>query len=295
MSMRIHTALIAIAFALTASTVAHAGGGGASGAASSTAKGNAAQAQADKLFAAGGAHYRAGEYQEAITAFTDAYALVHDPVYLFNVAQSYRKLLDCVNASSYYQRYLAEAADASNRAKVEQWLRELQTCVDQRHAEVEAARKQADTQATPTTTPPPSSGTASTTVTGTAPTKLAVTSDADPGHGKRVAGIVVGGVGIVALAIGVGYAHHGASIENEIKADCASSAGCNWDTGSGAENSKDSAGKSANTIAEISLIGGGVAVIAGAALYYLGMRGGEHITVAPTANGGATAGMSWSF
>ena len=59
--------------------------------------------------------------QPAIKLFEEAYQLVHDPVFLFNIAQSYRKLYDCMPSAQYYERYLAEATDAdeSQRGKVQ--------------------------------------------------------------------------------------------------------------------------------------------------------------------------------
>jgi tetratricopeptide (TPR) repeat protein len=101
----------------------------------------AVQAKADALFEKGQAKYLADEFQAAIELFKQAYELVHDPVYLFNIAQSYRKAADCEGAFDYYTRYLEAAPKAENRAKVEGWLREMQPCVEQRRQEHEAARR----------------------------------------------------------------------------------------------------------------------------------------------------------
>lgn len=46
------------------------------------------------------------EFQGAIELFKQAYELVRDPVYLFNIAQSYRKVADCENSFDYYTQYL---------------------------------------------------------------------------------------------------------------------------------------------------------------------------------------------
>ena len=72
----------------------------------------ATQAKADKLFEQAQVDYQAGKYAEAIPLFQQAYELVHDPVYLFNIAQTYRKVLDCEGATTYYKRYLDEAPKA---------------------------------------------------------------------------------------------------------------------------------------------------------------------------------------
>src|SRR6185503_5208417 len=100
-----------------------------------------AQKQADALFEKGLANYQGGSYRDAIAQFKQAYELVHDPVYLFNIAQSYRKVADCTNADDYYRQYLQASPNAENKQKVEQWLEELKPCVEQRAQDQEAARK----------------------------------------------------------------------------------------------------------------------------------------------------------
>src|SRR4051812_20297556 len=94
------------------------------------------QTDANDMFAQAQAKYVAGEYRDAIRLFDSAYQLVRDPVYLFNIAQSYRKLFDCVPASEYFTRFLSEPTDIDKkqRATVEQWVRELAPCVAERKA-----------------------------------------------------------------------------------------------------------------------------------------------------------------
>src|SRR5262245_44470609 len=90
------------------------------------------QKQADALFVKGQASYESGKYPDAIEQFKEAYELVKDPVYLFNIAQSYRRVADCTAAAEYYRRYLDEAPNAENKQKVEQWLEEMRPCVEER-------------------------------------------------------------------------------------------------------------------------------------------------------------------
>jgi tetratricopeptide (TPR) repeat protein len=211
----------------------------------------ATQARADALFEKAQAHFQADEFQAAIELFKSAYELVHDPVYLFNLAQSERKILDCVAAADYYKRYLDAAPDAPNKDKVEGWIRELTPCVDQRTAEHDAvvreqeARDRAAREAAARKPPP---------------ARVFV----DEGATYRLAGEVTGAVGVVGLALGIGFAAHGSSLGSSLTKECAT--GCNWDTAS----SEDSAGHRANTIAAVGFIGGGLAVLAGAGLYYYG-------------------------
>src|SRR5262249_18513863 len=74
-------------------------------------------------------HYDAHEYAEAIADYQRASAAMPDPLYLFDIAQAYRKLGDCTNASAYYRNYLREAPTADNRDKVERFLADMDTCV----------------------------------------------------------------------------------------------------------------------------------------------------------------------
>ncbi len=238
----------------------------------------AAQAKADALFEQGQTAYQAGNYSAAVPFFKDAYDLVRDPVYLFNIAQSYRKLLDCENAFDYYNKYLAAAddADAKQREKVQQWLRELQPCVESRQrehavaahdAELLRAQREADEQKRRAAAAP-HEGTV------------------DHGRGLRIGGIAAGAVGAIGLIVGITYSAKGSTIKGQLATQCATS--CNWDDP--AIQAKDAEGHHDNTLAAIGYIGGGLALVGGAALYYLGLTRIEHVTVTPT-----SVGATFSF
>jgi tetratricopeptide (TPR) repeat protein len=234
-----------------------------------------AQAKADMFFEKGQVHYDKGEYQAAIALFKDAYELVHDPVYLFNIAQSYRKVADCVEATDYYSKYLDALPTAANRAKVEGWVRELSPCVEQRRKEQDAAKRleeidrarRADAERK---------------------RQLAAPTEIDRGGALRVAGLATAGAGAVGIAIGIGYSIRGANLKNRVANDCATS--CVWDQ----EKSLDAAGRHANTIATASYIAGGVVALTGAGLFVWGRVRVETVTVAP-AVGGASVGATMRF
>ncbi|MCW5801620.1 MAG: tetratricopeptide repeat protein, partial [Deltaproteobacteria bacterium] len=59
------------------------------------------KARPDALYEKANAQFKAGQYQGAVRDFRAAYDLVRDPVYLFNLAQAYRKLLDCLSADDF--------------------------------------------------------------------------------------------------------------------------------------------------------------------------------------------------
>jgi tetratricopeptide (TPR) repeat protein len=242
----------------------------------------ATQAKADVLFEKAQGNYQAGQFQAAIPLFQEAFDLVHDPVYLFNIAQSYRKVLDCENAFDFYTRYLNAATDADpkQREKVQGWLRELQPCVEQRqkehdavkHAEENERQRRAEELARQHAAQP--SG----------------FTEVDHGRNLRLAGLITGGVGVVGLGIGVLEAIHGRSLKNELADACRTN--CDWSDP--ALQSKDSAGQRANTLSAIGLIGGGVAVLAGAGLYVWGRSKVETVQVTPSTTG-ATVSARLSF
>ena len=237
-----------------------------------------AQSKADVFFQKGQQDYQNNKFQAAIELFKDAYELVHDPVYLFNIAQSYRKAADCINAADYYGKYLQEAPTAPNAEVVKQWMRELQPCVDQqRKRELEAAKRaedlakrEHDDKVQPVTPPP------------------VVTVDRDEGSGLRTAGLMVSGVGAIGLVIGVSETVRGSSLQSGLAAACKTS--CTYDQ----IKSLDDAGHRANTIAAVGYIAGGVALAAGVGLYLYGMSKVEHVTVTPEP-GGATVGATFRW
>ena len=238
----------------------------------------AVQAQADGLFEKGEASYQAGRYQEAISEFKQAYELVRDAVYLFNIAQSYRKVGDCASAYDFYGQYLAAAPNAENKDKVKQWIGELQPCVDERRkeqadaarrAQDEAERKRRDDEL--------------------ARPRSAPIANSDPGRPYRIAGIAVGGVGVAGLIVGVGYGIRSGHLKTQVADKCAMS--CQWD--SPEITSLDDAGHSANLRAWVGYLGGGLAMIGGVALYWYGATRAE-VVVTP-APGGATVGAHVLF
>ena len=242
----------------------------------------ATQAKADVLFEKAQGNYQAGQYQAAIPLFQEAYDLVHDPVYLFNIGQSYKKVLDCENAFDFYTRYLNAATDADpkQREKVQGWLRELQPCVEQRQKEHDAVKhaEEADRQRRAEELAKRHAA------------QAPIYAEVDHGRTLRLAGLVTGGVGVVGFGIGVLYAIHGRSLKNELADTCRTN--CDWSDP--ALQSKDDAGRRANTVAAVGMIGGGLAVLAGAGLYVWGRSKVETVQITPSTTG-ATVSARLSF
>jgi tetratricopeptide (TPR) repeat protein len=238
----------------------------------------AVQAKADVLFEQAQASYKSDHFQAAIELFKQAYDLVHDPIYLFNIGQSYRKVLDCEAAFDYYKRYLAEAPNADNKTKVQQWLTELQPCVEQRQKEHEAAKRgeEAERQRRQDEERRRHAASQDTVV--------------DAGGPYRLAGLITGGVGALGLVAGIVYGVKGSNIKSDLATQC--NASCRWDDP--AVMQLDSDGRRANTIAKVGYIGGGIAAAVGVGLYVFGLTRVEHVSVAP-AEGGATVSAQLSF
>jgi tetratricopeptide (TPR) repeat protein len=263
-------AALAVPIALIALAAAHAPEAHAGGTPDRTV-----QARAGALFERALKHYQAGQYSEAIKLFAEAYELVHDPVYLFNLGQSYRKVLDCVKASESYQRYLTDAtdADAKQRERVEQWLREIAPCVEQRREETERARRAEEAERARRAEEERQR-------------QLAAASrprEIDRGRGFRIAGLVAAGVGAAGLGLGGWFSVRGSHIKAELADECRD--GCDWEL----LRDRNAAGERANTIAAIGWIGGGVAAAGGVALYLLGRSRIEHVQIAPVQGGAALA------
>lgn len=222
-----------------------------------------AQTRANDLFARGQGRYEAGDYRQSIALFDEAYQLVRDPVYLFNIAQSYRKLFDCEPASKYFERYLAEATDVdqSQRAKVKEILAELEPCVADRVRAKAAA---------PTPTPKP--------------TPKPVVDD--PGRPMRLGGLAMVGAGAIGLVVGTIYGAKGSGIKGDLADDCA--AGCEW---TAEREALDRDGSRANKISLVSFIAGGAVAAGGGVLYFLGRskRNERRVAIAPLVTSGSAA------
>jgi tetratricopeptide (TPR) repeat protein len=71
-------------------------------------------------------HYDIKEYSEALAEFKNAYRVVQDPAFLFNIAQCYRRLGQDVEALDYYRNYLRRFPTAPNRGEVERRIQEIE-------------------------------------------------------------------------------------------------------------------------------------------------------------------------
>jgi tetratricopeptide (TPR) repeat protein len=83
-------------------------------------------ATARQHFATASRLYDIAEFEDALREFKEAYRVVGDPAFLFNIAQCHRKLGHTQEAISFYRTYLRRAPEAKNREEVERHIAELE-------------------------------------------------------------------------------------------------------------------------------------------------------------------------
>lgn len=211
---------------------------------------------ARRAYSDGADLYREGKYSEALARFQAGYALRPDPVFLFNIAQCYRRLGQSQKAISTYEAYL-EQPNIVNRQQIEALLVE--------------ERAKLGLPAKPTAGSEPASA-------GGRP--RAATDDANaPSTPDSVArnrlwlGLGVSGVVVGAIAVGIG----GYALSQDGKPSCN-------------EPPPRQCREVTNTLpGGVTAVGvGGAAMIAGAVSLYFALRHPQRVAVLPTyfASGG---------
>jgi tetratricopeptide (TPR) repeat protein len=189
------------------------------------------------------------QWAQARAAFEAAYAIQQTPLLLFNIGSTYRREGDRERAIESYRRYLEEAPpDAELRVLAQDTIAELED-------ELAAMRKPPEPPPRPVTTDP------EVTHTDAAPPR--------PGRGLRITGVVLVAAGGVALGwAGVdGYRARAAASDIEGLAP-----GTPW---TAEQQARWDQGEDAERRALILGVTGGVALVAGGVVYWLGHRQGQ--------------------
>lgn len=250
------------------------------------------KAAGKQRFAEGKTKYAAGDYRGAAEKFAAAYQADPDPAYLFNVGQAYRRSAeakagpierDCQQAMLAYQQFLEQLPAATNRAEVEGYVKDMTAC-----AGTLADSKPPPADKPPVDPPPPPPidkpvAPAST----TAP-------KSDP---KRMLGVGVGAIGLIACGVGAYYLKVGADRAGDFDA-AAKEANAEMDAAAKVA-ARDRAlaleaeGKAANRNATIGLVVGGALVTGGVVLYVLGGKPSKEsaLSVVPSRDGAMAFGM----
>ena len=116
--------------------------------------------EARSVYSLGKAAYDRGDYQEALTRFSRAYALRPAPALLFNMAQASRLSGKghCAEALDLYERYLQRDPAPENRTEVEERIGQMRACARDESASASARfpLEGAPIAAAPVTSSPPS-------------------------------------------------------------------------------------------------------------------------------------------
>jgi tetratricopeptide (TPR) repeat protein len=178
-------------------------------------------------------HYRKGEqlfdvgrWDEAAAEFEQAYALKSDPIFIYNMAQAYRRKGEAKRALELYKNFLIKAPNTPKRAEVEERIAALQEQVEQANRAAKSAApapaKAAEAAPAPPPLPPPAAAPAPPPLPppaaapappplpppAAAPAQVEapaapVPATSSPGRGLRVTGIVLGAAGVAFVGAGL--------------------------------------------------------------------------------------------
>jgi tetratricopeptide (TPR) repeat protein len=236
--------------------------------------------EARALYERGVRHFHLAEYDAAIDAFKSAYRTAEAPGFLYNIALAYRMKGDCAQALHFYRMYLRLQPAAPNRREVETRIEEQRRCA---LAATPASRPG------PAPASQPGAAASAPTPPRPAPAVAPVATRPEPRPApaprtklKLVLGLTTAVVGVVFVA---------AAAYQGVKARNASDTindlfqrGGQWDAH---YRSVEADGRRASTQALAFSIVGGVAILGGATLAYLGWRERARPAVVLTPGGAA--------
>jgi hypothetical protein len=219
---------------------------------------------------------RDGKFAEALEAYKAAYVLAPSPGLLFNLAQAYRLNGDCDDAAWMYRRFLETEPRDDLRDLVNGHLQKLAACMHAGFGIEPPAVPNAQSKLQEPSQPPRI-------------VAVAVVPEHDGERDKRVGSYLMIG-GAVALAASAVFAIDAHEVAGDVQ---------NAYHG-GARNpdvrALDDRGQRDSTIATITGVTGGVAVVSGAVLYGLGRHyeSAQHLAVVPHRDGGEVR-VAWQF
>jgi tetratricopeptide (TPR) repeat protein len=218
-----------------------------------------------------------GDYAKGVQLLTDLFIDSNDPTYLFNQGRCYEQNNRYEEAIGRFREFLRKIgrdtdADKADAVSAEKHITDCEKLLGHKVAEPgppAPAPQPAEPQPVQPTTPPPQ--------TPVIETVASAPSAASPaGGGLRVAGIVIGAVGVAALAAGLVLNLKTNSMVDDVQ---------NRYDGGTLSSSKDY-----KTMSLIGYGAGGACLAGGILLYYLGTRAGSQVTAAPAVAQG-TAGI----
>jgi len=232
-------------------------------------------AKARTLAERGRAFHDAGEYSQAIAAFTLAYVIAPSPALLFNLAQAYRLQGNCDDAALMYRRFLATNPAPEQRALAESHLANVERCLHKIGLHIPLETASAHATAAPLAQ-------MRLTATDAPPVSRRAQIEKDVGVGLAIGGGV-------SLAVAAYYAVQAHDAANDVAA--AYARGGKWQQIAPI----DDRGQSAATRAKLFGAGGALGLAGGIVTYLLGRRDeGPPVTVATTRHG-VEVGVRWAY
>jgi tetratricopeptide (TPR) repeat protein len=161
------------------------------------------------------AHYQRGtklydlqRYLEAAKEYEAAFELKDEPALLFNIGQAYRFGGDNQKAAGAFRSYLRRLPHAANRVEVEARIADLQRLSDEQKKSQDAPpRDPLPTE--PKLASEPNPGTKVQPAPRVEPNRSA-------GRAKRIAGLAVGGAGVVGVALGIAFVALASTARNDL-------------------------------------------------------------------------------
>lgn len=249
--------------------------------------------QASNLVKQAIAKSQAGDHGTAIELYLQAYALIPQPLLLSNIGSEYQQENKPVEALKYFCKYLDADPTGSNVSYATAQAKTLQLQLGNKVDDKDVCKPKAEPPPPP---PPPETGSAATPpetgsgdVTGTVDLGAKPPEpNGQPGKGLEYAGLGIGAVGVIGLGAGVYFGIQAKNASDTITNHKATDP---WPANIKQIEADGQADE--NKQVEL-LIGGGVALVAGGVLYFIGRSrasSGEHVSIAPviTPNGAGLA------
>lgn len=219
----------------------------------------------------------AGDYDKAIELYRQAFAIVPHPILMFNVGQAHRLAGRPAQAAQFYERYLTLDPNGKEVATARAHLAAIKasgvTIPPGGTGDIGGAGDTGEPAAAATD---PAKQAAPPTTGAVAPPEPAPVQEeplrtdavARPGRGLRITGLVLGGAGLVSLAIGGYYSTRVLALEDDARRAAAF------------QDMREleaigEAGEAAQLRQDISYLLAGGLIVGGAVTYYLGHRQGR--------------------
>jgi hypothetical protein len=199
-----------------------------------------------------------GDYAKGVSLLTDLYVDSNDSTYIFNQGRCYEQGNRCEEAIISFREYLRKTKDAGqvSDGRAERHIADCEELLRKTKAANPLPAGQLSSQPPPSLPPP------------IAPVPQVVARVPQPsgraGGGLRLAGAVTFGVGVAAIAAGVGFALMANAKADELEASPSSY-----------ERSKESTRSTYSTLSTVGYATGAAFAAGGALLYVLGLRQGS--------------------